>query len=420
MDSSSRTRGTGAWIGALGWAAAAILLGAFLGLSLNFRWSGPEVERSGPYAGDFPHEYAGGWIVSEGDPSRLYDESYFNRVQHDPAVIGHRWRATGFLLPLYPPFYYLWCVPLTALDYRAAADVFTALMIAALLASVGLIATVDGRTRGSVGWWVAASLCYPPVLDSLIGGQKGTFFLVLFAATFRLLAQQRIFLAGAVFGLASVKPQLMLVLLLVMLWNREWRFFAGLAATGVALGVQSLMIGWTPLFDWIDSILHPWHHTVMVPRSHNWLGFARLLLGEYSGPATHALWLALIAATGFVLWRVLGERLEYESRSFRIQFAAIVLATPLVSPHLYTYDLSILVLPMILLALELPREGVAARRFWIAALGLVFLMGGASARIAAVIPLQLSSLASFAMLLVLARFAPARPLRLAGANAGTT
>jgi hypothetical protein len=40
-------------------------------------------------------------------------------------------------------------------------------------------------------------------------------------------------------------------------------------------------------------------------------------------------------------------------------------------------------------------------------LGLVFLAGGASPRIAAVIPIQLSSLALFAMMLVLLRCAPA-------------
>src|SRR5262249_4297733 len=138
------------------------------------------------------------------------------------------------------------------------------------------------------------------------------------------------------------------------------------------------------------------------------LGFARLLLGEYSGPAVIGLWLALLAATGIVLWRVLGGRLDYEGRKFPIQFAAIVLATPLVSPHLYTYDLSILVLPLILLALAIPDVGSAARPLWLAALGVVFLMGGASPSIAALIPLQLSSLASFAMLLVLLRCSPAR------------
>src|SRR6185369_744510 len=107
------------------------------------------------------------------------------------------------------------------------------------------------------------------------------------------------------------------------------------------LGVQSLVVGWQPLLDWIGAMLHPWPHTEMVPRSHNWLGFARLMLGEYSSPSVIALWLVLLAMTGFVVWRVLGGRPAYGSRSFRFQFAAIVLATPLVSPHLYTYDLSI-------------------------------------------------------------------------------
>jgi hypothetical protein len=392
-------------VAALGWVAGAAILAAFLAFSLNFRWS---EEREDPYAGDFPHEYAGGWIVRAGDPSRLYDRGYFSDVTHDPAVVGFRWRTDAFLLPLYPPFYYLWCVPLSWLDYRSAAHLFTALTVAALIASTVLIADLDRKARGALGWWVAASLCYPPVIESLTGGQKGTVFLLLFAITYRLLARRQLFVAGAVFGLAAVKPQLMLVLSLVMLVQREWRFVAGLAATGVVLGVQSLIIGWKPSLDWVDSMLHPWAHTVMVTRSHNWLGFARLLLGEYSGPAVLGLWLSLLAATGIVLWRVLGGRLEYESRRFRIQFAAIVLATPLVSPHLYTYDLAILVLPLILLALAMP-EGAVARRFWLLALGLVFLMGGASPRIAALIPLQFSSLASFAMLLVLLLFAPAEP-----------
>jgi hypothetical protein len=406
-------------VAALGWIAGAAIIAAFLAFSLNFRWmevrEGPQ---SGPYAGDFVHEYAGGWIVREGESSRIYDRHYFYEVQHDPAVVGHRWRTGTWALPLYPPFYYVWCVPLALLDYRTASLWFTAFTFAALVASTVLIAGADRRTRGALGWWFAASACYVPVLESLVGGQKGTVFLLVFALTYRLLARKRLFLAGAVFALASVKPQLMLVLLLVMLLQREWRFFAGLLATGAVLGAQSLIVGWQPLLDWISSLLHPWPHTVMVPRSHNWLGFARLLLGEYSGPAVGALWLALVAATGCVVWRVLGGRLDYESRRFRVQFAAIVLATPLVSPHLYTYDLSILVLPLIALALEAPPAGGTARALWLAALGLVFLMGGASPMIAALIPIQGSSLAVFAMLLVLMRYAtPARAIDPAGAPA---
>jgi hypothetical protein len=396
-------------VAALGWLVAAAILAAFLGLSLNFHWTGAsDPPRAGPYAGDFPHEYAGGWIVREGDRSRLYDRSYFFEKTHDPALLGFRWSTEGYLLPLYPPFYYLWCAPLSWLDYRTAALLFTALTTAALVASAALIADAQSGTRGALGWWVAASLCYPPVLDSLVGGQKGTVFLLVFAATYRLLARRQLALAGAVFGLAAVKPQLLLVLVLVMSIQREWRFLAGLAATGAVLGAQSLIVGWQPSLDWIAAMLHPWPNAARVPISHNWLGFARLLLGAYSGPEVVALWLALVALTGVALWRALGGRLAYGSARFRFQFAAIVLATPLVSPHLFTYDLSILVLPLILLAVAIPEQPPAVRPLGIAALGLVFLMGGASPRIAALIPLQLSSVATFAMLLVLLRFAPPR------------
>jgi hypothetical protein len=51
------------------------------------------------------------------------------------------------------------------------------------------------------GWWVAVSLCYPPVIESVIGG-RGTVFLLLFAITYRHCAAQ-LFVAGAVFGLAA-------------------------------------------------------------------------------------------------------------------------------------------------------------------------------------------------------------------------
>jgi hypothetical protein len=94
-----------------------------------------------------------------------------------------------------------------------------------------------------------------------------------------------------------------------------------------------------------------------------------------------------------------------------------VLATPLVSPHLYTYDLAILVLPLIVTALAMPEEGTTARRLWLVALGLVFLAAGASTRLAEVIPIQLSSLATFGLLLFL--MTSARAIAPAGIRAPT-
>jgi hypothetical protein len=389
---------------ALGWLASAVILVLAFSLSPNFEWS--DHPRSAPYAGDFLHEYAGGWIVREGDRSRLHDPSYFSVTQHDPALTGFTWNADKVLLPLYPTFYYLWVSPLSWLDYRSAAHLFTALSVAALFASVVLIAGFDpaSRTWPGLGWWVAASLFYSPVLESLVSGQKGTLLLLIFAGTYRLLAQRALFSAGALFACAAWKPQLLLAVALVMLAKREWRFFAGLAATGAVLCAQSLAVGWETSLDWIATTLHPLPHRELVGRSHNWLGFARLLLGDYSGPAVYGLTLALVGVTLITLFRLLPGPLAFEWPRFRIQFAAIVLATTLVSPHLYTYDLTILVLPLIVLAAELPTlASTGTRRLWLGALLLAFLMGAVSTSIAARVPLQCSALASFALLLALNR-----------------
>jgi glycosyl transferase family 87 len=391
-------------IAPLGWIASAAILAIAFAVSPNFRWTdGP---RDGPYAGDFPHEYVGGWIVRAGDTARLYDPAYFSALQHDPKLVGFEWNANTVMLPLYPPFYYWWCAPLSRLDYRSAAHLLTLLSVAGLVASVVLIAGRDPAARPWLGWWLAVSLCYDPVMESLLGGQKGTLLLLVFAGTYHLLARGKPFLAGALFALAAFKPQLLLVVVFVMLVKREWHFIAGMAAVGGLLGVQSLIVGWHPLLDWIAATLHPIPHREMVGRSHNWLGFARLLVGEYSGPAVLSLVLALTSATLWAVLRAMPGRLAFEKPEFRFQFAAIVLATPLVSPHVYTYDLSILVLPLLVLAREMifsPPTDTRTRRTWLLALLAVFVVAGASAPIAAIVPIQVSALATFALLAVLVR-----------------
>lgn len=389
-------------IAVLGWIAAAAILTLSFAVSPNFRWS--DAPRPSPYAGDFLHEYAGGSVVREGDRARLYDLDHFLEPQHDAARLGFTWPAELSFPPLYPPFYYVWVSPLSRLDYRSAAHLWSALSVAALFASVALILGGGRGSRPPVGVWVAASLCYAPVLETLVSGQKGIFLLLIFAGTWRLLASRRAGLAGALFAFAAFKPQLVLVVAGVMLVSRQWRFVAGMAATGALLGAQSLWVGWDASLAWIDQTLHPMPQPALVGRSHSWVGFARLLTGEWSGPGVVALSIALVAVTLAALARLLRGGLDFASARFPVQLSGIVLATALVSPYLYTYDLAILVLPLILLARQLPAAppaSAALRLIWLVALLAVFAMGSASAVIAERIPVQFSALATFALLVVL-------------------
>jgi hypothetical protein len=396
-------------VAVLGWLASAAVLALAFAVSPNFTWT--DAPRPSPYAGDFVQEYVGGRLVRE-DPARLYDRDAFARLQHDAALLGFSWRADKSFPPIYPPFYYLWVAPLSRLDYRSAALLFETLSVAALVAAIALILGGAPDARAQLGAWVAASLCYVPVMETLVSGQKGTFLLLIFAGTYRLLVSQRAALAGALFGLAAFKPQLVLVIPLAMLAMREWRFAAGMAATGALLAAQSLWVGSGASLAWISAVLHPLPQPELIDRTQSWIGFARLLAGTWSGPAVLALAFALVGATLVALWRLLPGRFAFTHPRFAVQFAGMVLATALVSPHLYTYDLAILVVPLIALARELPASPpapAAQRRLWLFALLVVFAMGGLSPQIAARIPVQLSSLAMFALLLVIAGVPPREP-----------
>jgi hypothetical protein len=397
-------------IAALGWVASAAILALSFAVSPNYDWY---PDRTGPYAGDFLHEYVGGWVVRAGDPARLYEIGYFEAAQHDPALTGFTWPAENFFQALHPPFYYLWVAPLSLLDYRTAAHLWAVLGVAALVASATLLIGSDQRLSPWLGWAVALCVFYTPVAETLVSGQKSTLLLLLFTGTYLLLTRGWLFLAGATFGCVALKPQLLLVVAPVMLVKREWRFLAGMAATGMLLGAQSLLVGWDACTGWLASIADPFPQAQLVGRSHSWLGFAQLLTGEERGPLVLGLTAVLILATGAVLLRQLRGRLAFDSPRFAVQFSAMVLATPLVSPYLYkTYDMAILVLPLVVLARAMPMS-TAARRLWLVALALVFAMGGLSPEIAARIPLQLSALATFTLLLVLVAV-PARASAPAG------
>jgi alpha-1,2-mannosyltransferase len=390
-------------VAALGWLASAALLALAFAVSPNYRWS--DAPRPSPYAGDFLHEYVGGWLVRAGDPADLYDTVHFRNAQHDPALTGFTWPRDQFFQALHPPFYYQWVAPLSRLDYRSAAHLWAALGVAALVASVLLLGGSDARARPWLGVALALSLLYTPVAETLVSGQKSTFLLLLFAATYVLLARGRPALAGAVFGLVALKPQLLLVVALAMLVKRQWRFVGGMAAAGVVLAAQSLFMGWDACTGWLAAIADPLPQHELAARAHSWLGFAQLLLGESRSPAVLGLTVLLVAATALALTRVLRGPIVYDSARFRVQFSAMVLATPLVSPYLYkTYDLAIFVVPLFLLAREwftAPPASATLRRVWLVALLAVFAMGGASAAIAERVPIQLSAVATFALLAVL-------------------
>lgn len=358
-----------------GWGSMPVLISVLLLVILfaftpNFRWSDL---RESPYAGDFLQEWVGGHIVLKGDRSRLYDRPYAKAIEHDPTIVRFAWDESQYLPIVYPPFYYSLVSPLSLMPVRVAAWVWAGLMVLSLGGFVALIAHCmdkhspssslsssdldrESEKRFTFLWALPGVILFAPVLESLSSSQKGPVCLLLLTATYLLLRRDRALMAGVVFGLLAFKPQLTLVLIGVMLAKREWRFLLGSSFTGACLLGWSLMVGGKACLDYVTFATTAgdyWQSAGYdLHKSHSLFGFFELIssmTGRAGGVPMRAAQGTAIAIVVVLLIRLLQGPLRTTSSRFPLQFAGISIATVLLSPHLFTYDLTLLLLPIVLI-----------------------------------------------------------------------
>ena len=132
-------------------------------------------------------------------------------------------------------------VPFTALPYRAAYWVWSALLLGAL--ALGWHLTAPGRGRARVVVLVAA-IGWLPVIYGLQLGQPALFIAAAVAACAALLRGNRDIAAGAVLVFIVFKPQLALLVAPSLLLAGRWRAFAAAAvALAVVAAVSAVALG---------------------------------------------------------------------------------------------------------------------------------------------------------------------------------
>lgn len=395
-----------AWAGPC--ALSAALLFAIFYHSPNFRASvGPGAT---PFGGDFLQEWVGGYIVRAGDYARFYDLEYARELEHDEGLIGFEWNEHRFLPIVYPPFYYVAVSPLSLLSVRTAAGVWALLMIACLVGAGWLLIWHGRKELPKLSpWLLPASLFFMPLIENLTSSQKGSLCLLILSGTFVLFDRRKPYWAGLVFGLLAFKPQLTLVIAFAMLLSGQWRFVLGGATTGLALGAACLAMGSDVCQQYVafSTGAADYLHTsgYDLTKSHCLYGFFTLLASGEATVFVKGLALASFLGVGALLYIVLRRGVRPGTPGWAVQFSALVLASVLVSPHLFTYDLTILLLPIFLLGIALARRSSwPANRAvlgWL--LALLFAGAGISPLIAKVTSVQLSVLLCLALLVYLAR-----------------
>lgn len=168
---------------------------------------------------------------------------------------------------------------------------------------------------------------------------------------------------------------------------------------------MSILFGWDVCIRYVQFATSALHY-IETPgydqtKSHCLLGFFTLLLGGRANGLT--LGLTLIATLGivFLLIKLLAGKLQPTSPLFKLQFSGLVLATVLLSPHLLTYDLVLLIVPFcliigVLLNNRLTLQQHPNRLQW--GLLVLFLAAGVSHAIAATTHVQITVILMAALL----------------------
>lgn len=339
-----------------------------LGLALvlgnpNYRWTGL---RDVPYGADFLQEWVAGDMLLQGAAASIYDADEFARWQHDPQRVGFQWPESQFYPAVYPPPYYCLVAPLAALPYRVAALVWLAMLLAAYPLAVwiagrrpwGRQAPCISDSKGGYGFWCVA-LLFPALFMSLVMGQKGTLWLLIVVAAWQLWRAERNFAAGVLWALLTIKPTLCFLLPVVMLAHRQWRFCGGVVVGALALwGGTAMLIPTAVWGDFYSVVLSTGSYQEHAGYRDGWSASMLTLFTAVGLPRGVSLgvW-SVCAVTMLGSLIALPRGSEVRERLAHPEFMLrLLIATALLSPHFYFYDLVWLIFPLSGLFVLSPRR----------------------------------------------------------------
>ncbi len=310
--------------------------------------------------GDYVQFYVAARMVRDGTADRLYDFPYQVEFQRDRSRMPFEPHKDAYALYVYPPFFIWFCLPFSYLSFKAGASAWVLFMSGCLIAALRLLVPAMTKERDAFGYALVASVPFLPSLMSIYSCQNATLSLLILAATYVLLRKGRPMTAGAAFALQTFKPQLTLVIACAMLSKRQWRFVVGSLSGGLVLLMASLAVSPAAVVDYLrlGPTLSRWIDMPGMPLAGMacWQGFWRLLLADRPLAYAQAAAVASSLLTLIPLVRSLQDPLDTASARFAPQFAVLVLATILISPHLLYYDLTLLLIPMVLAACSRPVE----------------------------------------------------------------
>ena len=335
-------------------------------------WTQLEDIRNGHF--DFVLYYSGAKIVNDGKGSQLYDlrmqreyqRKFGARDEERDLPFNHLpYELLALLIPVkfsFPVAHALW----------AAINIF---LLAVIL--VRLFPFLEAQHRPLFAMMLFA---YFPTITALKMGQDSVITTFLLVETFVSLKRTRYAMAGGLLALGLYKPQFVLPMVGIFLLHRRWSLIFGFLSTGLLLGAISLaMVGWDGLMGlfslWLPMIQRG--NVVWPELMTNLRGLAYMILdlGGLLG-ATNILTVGLSILAYIITLRLWPRSADELDELFDMRFALAVVMTALVSFHLYSYDGTLLAIPLIIMLNRVLKESnpyPARHRVFLAILIALFL-----------------------------------------------
>jgi len=306
---------------------------------------------------DFPDFYCAARMVAEGHGRQLYDAPLQRQYQQ-------RYAGRVGTLYIHPPFEAAIYLTLAWLPLKSAYLLWFLINLGFLAAAVRIL--VD-EVHASWDWRISlvASLTFVPALLCLQQGQDSLLLLLLITLLFRSLRRQRAFTAGCWLALGLFKFQIVLPMALVLFLAHARkagiRLGQGFIAVALALsGFSALISGWSVFSVYPRFLAHLPEQPfagINPEAMANFRGLIYVLFrGESKWSTAVVLALSLCALLrAITVWRR-ASYLPNQTAGIAVRdlaFANTVIFALLASYHLNPHDLSLLLLPVALLAMRL-------------------------------------------------------------------
>jgi len=273
---------------------------------------------------DFLNTWMGGRSMFSGGPAPWFDARTYAAALRD--MLGPTYPETYWS---YPPHVVLFVWPLGLMPYLFAYIAWCVIGIA-----LYLFACASALPRERLLFLAVA----PGVAVCVFFGQNGFYTAALLIGGL-LALDRRPVLAGVLFGILTIKPQLGLLLPIILLLERRWATIASAAATVALLFVATaLLFGWDV---WLDY----WHKIVpqqmWLTENAGGLMFSLVSSLFFGARLIHlplgVAWAIQYAGSTFAVAAVVWT--YWKRRDPNLSLALFVTATFLFTPYILNYDM---------------------------------------------------------------------------------